>query len=498
MGDASRSYRLPPRRARLALLVVALLVSGAAPGLASDAVVLTSGTRLEGRVVSETPEAVVFEPPGGRSRLTIPRAQVARVERDLEPKTAAPDTAAAGEPAAARDEWWLLKSGERVVGVRHLLVVATERAAAEARTGRTRRGFRLEEHLTFLGSERLPSVRVERIEETTDEFQPVYLHYGERGAGAADRSAVAYDVFRAGPVVEGVWSVTVREGTRSRAARVEAPAGARGPLGLREALVRATPRTTGLVEMALLDPHRGLRTVRAGFTSLDVGGGGARIDVLRVEDGDRALTSRWAPGDPPECLVEDVAPGVVAVPATRAQAAAALPADAAPLDVRDLLRPTKPAASKPTGPRRVLLPDVGVELTLPADAWEAEVVPPQGDDVGARVVARLASRLDATDARVEWDPAGGGADPAEAERALLERLRRVARDLRVETPRSTSHDGVSRLRVVATVRRETLTTWVLFADRGAGLVTILVAAPAAAVGDVAPAVEALLASFRRL
>lgn len=488
----ARAWRVPSARGLVkrvlacgALACAAL--GGARSASAGDAVVLQSGTRLEGRVVSETADAVVIELAGGRTRMTVGRAQVASIERGLPD---APAAAPAGQ--AVRDEWYLLKAAERTVGVRHLMMLPSDRA--------DRKGWRFEEQLTFLGSDRLPGVRVERIEETTEDFRPVHLHYGERGEGAGNGGTPGYDVFRAGPVVDGVWNATVREGTRQRTLELKGPAGARSPLALREALVRATPRTAGLVEVPLLDPARGeLRTVRAGFTTLDAGASSVRIDVLRVEDGDRGLESRWSPGDPPRCTVEDVAPGVVAVPASRAQAEAALPAPAAALDPRTLLRPAAlPSAPKEEGPRVLTLADVGIELTLPGPGWVAEPLAAQADDVGARVVARVASRLDATDVRIEWDPAGAVGDAGAAERDLLARLRRVARDLRVETPRAAVADGVWRMRVVGTVRRESLWTWVLCADRGRGRITVLVACPEPAVKDVSPAVEALLTSFRRL
>ena len=479
-----------PRRRTVAVCALVLAIGAAArpsPVLAGDAVVLVSGTRLEGRVVGESAESVVIELSGGRTRMTIARAQVATIERGLPD---APTAAPAGQ--AVRDEWYLLKAAERTVGVRHLLLLPSDRA--------DRKGWRFEEQLTFLGSDRLPGVRVERIEETTDDFRPVHLHYGERGEGAGNGGTPGYDVFRAGPVVDGVWNATVREGTRQRTLELKGPAGVRSPLALREALVRATPRSAGLVEVPLLDPARGdLRTVRAGFTTLDAGASSVRVDVLRFEDGDRGLESRWSPGDPPRCMVEDVAPGVVAVPATRAQAEAAMPAPVAPVDPRELLRPSAlPRVAKEDGPRVLTLADVGIELTMPVPGWVAEPLAAQGDDVGVRVVARIASRLDATDVRIEWDPAGAVGDPATAEKDLLARLRRVARDLRVETPRVDGGDGLWRMRVVGTVRRETLWTWVLCADRGRGRITVLVACPEPAVRDVTPAVEALLTSFRRL
>ena len=176
-----------------------------------------------------------------------------------------------------------------------------------------------------------------------------------------------------------------------------------------------------------------------------------------------------------------------------------MPAPVAPVDPRELLRPAAlPKTAKDEGPRVLTLADVGFELTLPGPGWVAEPLAAQADDVGVRVVARIASRLDATDVRIEWDPAGATGDPAAAEKDLLARLRRVARDLRVETPRSTVADGVWRMRLVGTVRRESLWTWVLCAERGRGRITVLVACPEPAVRDVTPAVEALLSSFRRL
>ncbi|MCC7137685.1 MAG: hypothetical protein IT460_04575 [Planctomycetes bacterium] len=472
---------------RALLLVVPVLAAAAATvARAGDVVVLTSGVRLEGRVVSEDTATVVFERAGGRSRVAIPRATVASIERGR------PEGPDAGAPLPDRDEWWLLKSDHATVGTRHLL----------SQRGDGGKGWRLEEHLLFLPTPRMPAVRVDRVEETTDDFLPRALRYVERGESGGDFAGKPYETSASGEVADGVWRVRVTEGTSSAAREVALPKAARGPLSLREALVRASPRPVGLVEMPLVDTTRGeVRTVRAGFTAIDAGAGGPRVDVLRVEDAGRVLESRWTVGDPPRCLVEDVAPGVVAVPCTREQAdAVAGPRTAAPDPVDVARAGAVPVPDAAPAPRVVTLPDVGVELRMPSAAWTTEVYPPQGEDVGRRVVAKGALRRAVTDLRVEWDPAGGGGSAALAAKALLDRMRPWAPDVRTvgEVEPSTAPGVLWRGAIEATVRGERVRTWVLVADRGAARVTVLVTAPAVAVPEVEAEARAILDSFRLL
>ena len=148
-----------------------------------------------------------------------------------------------------------------------------------------------------------------------------------------------------------------------------------------------------------------VRVVRAGFVSLGVGGTTRREDLLRLEDGDRSLESRWIQGDPPRCILEDVSPGVTAEPATEAQVIAAAgpeaPADALPAPVGP---GGATAPSKPPVLREVTVTEAGFRYSLPGASWKEEVVPPPLSDGGVRVVARASSKVHAADVRIEYDP----------------------------------------------------------------------------------------------
>jgi hypothetical protein len=131
---------------------------------------------------------------------------------------------------------------------------------------------------------------------------------------------------------------------------------------------------------------------------------------------------------------------------------------------------------------------------------------------GLRAVAKVASAPLAADVRVEWDPHGAalpsgppppaGTDPlaAEAESALLVRLRAVAPDLEVVEPRRAvpGLEHAFRMTLRGTVRQERLRTAVLVADRGGARVVLLASCPEGAWEDTRGALEAVLDSFRWL
>jgi hypothetical protein len=278
--------------------------------------------------------------------------------------------------------------------------------------------------------------------------------------------------------------MTERElGGVERRADVSLPRLARGPLGIRESLARAQPRPLGLVEMPLVDASKGeVRTVRAGFTGLDVGGEGVpRQDALRIEDGERVLDSRWGVGDPPPCWSETVAPGIVASPCSKEQAEA-LGADAA----------------EP----RLTVADAGFEVLVPGAAWTPELVPGVPGREGLGLVGKMSSRVHAADVRVEWDPAGASESDAASEASLLERLRvgAKARDVKVESPREPvlGLENAWRLTLTATVRGERVRTILFVANKGRGRAVLHATSPIAAWEDARIPLETVLASFRWL
>ncbi len=486
----------------LALLcVLGVLGGGGRPCSADDVVVLKNGGRLTGIVVEEDAACVVLEQASGssRTRLRIQRGQVDRVERGASPLPVAPGVPAGASPSSAaldapRDEWWLLRSAGKVVGTRHLLTLVTEEAGL--------RGWRLEERVSIFAAPRLPAVLVQRIEDTTEDFRPRFLHYRERGEGdGLGRGSPPYEILRTGPVRESAWEITERIGDRSRASRLPLPAQARGPLGVREFLVRARPRRAGLDELPMVDAVTGtVRVVRAGFVSLGVGGTSRREDLLRLEDGDRSLESRWIQGDPPRCILEDVSPGLTAEPATEAQVTAAggpeLPLESPPVPAA-----AAPPGRAPPNVREISVTEAGFRFALPGASWKEDVLPPVLPDAGVRVVARASSKLHAADVRIEYDPAPVPAPAGDAPEApVLARLRALVPDLAVVESRVdvVGVAGAWRMSLVGTLRGERIRTLVLVGDRGGARVTLLASCPETSWGDAQGALESILRSFRWL
>ena len=478
-------------------LALATTLYGAGSARA-DVVILDNGARFEGTIVVDDAKGVILERQSGGSlsRMSFERARVRSVER-TSPTGAptgvapGPGTPPAADPlppaAAARDEWWMLESGGKIVGSRRLLLVATENRGV--------RGWRIEERLFFLGRPRLPAVRVHRVEEFTAEFLPTSIYYGERGEADDGAGAPPYETVRSGAISDGVWAAVEQTSSSRTVTRlIDVPARAYTMLGAREVLARRVPRRPGIVDVPVVDSARGeVRVVRAGFTSLGAGDAILREDVLRVEDGDRVLESRWVPGDPPRCVREDVAPGVGARLSTEAQVRAALAPKAQEPEAPTL--GTSPLT--PGGRREITLPEYGFSFALSGASWMSAPVQARADDAGPRLVATASSRLQMADLRVEWDPKGADAATS-PEEPLVARLRALAPDLTVIEPRTplAGRPSTVWLGLVGTRRGERLRMLVLAGDRGAGRVTMLLSCPESAWPDAHEALDTILASFR--
>ena len=316
-----------PRVLRPLLGLAAAGVLFGDPSARADVVVLDNGARFEGKIVADDDAGVVLERQSGGSlsRMSFERARVRAIEKTptggatggaVPAEGVGPDprgppaSAPAADPlppaTAARDEWWMLESGGTIVGSRRFLLVATEHRGVH--------GWRIEERLFFLARPKVPAVRVLRVEETTAEFLPTSIFYAERGEADDAAGTPAYDTVRSGVVRDGHWEAVEQTASARTVTRlIDVRPRAYSMLGAREVLARVVPRRPGIVDMPVIDSARGeVRVIRAGFTSLAAGDATVREDLLRVEDGERVLESRWVPGDPPRCVREDVAPGVTA------------------------------------------------------------------------------------------------------------------------------------------------------------------------------------------
>jgi hypothetical protein len=495
---------------RISLLAIALLgVAGPGRLARADTIVLENGSRLDGKILRETKTEVVLERTsgGGVATLTIPKSMVKSIERDVPIGSPPPTFPKPGkepvEPGApaVRDESSLLRDDRGTVGTRRLVAAKTPE------------GWRLEERLRFFATPRLAAVSIQRIEDVDDGFAPRHLHYHESGDSAGAGSGPGYERLRTGPVEGGVWKVTertgragvVEEGGGAGGASLDVtlPPGTKGPLGAREALLRASPRTQGLSDVSVVDLAKGeVRTVRAGFAVVGASSTDPETDrresVLRWEDAGRALDARFRRDVP---FDEAIAPGIVAVPATAAQVDAAVAA-----------AERKAPTATEGGARPVVVAECGFSLTVPGASWTSRVTPPPPGGTAAgepAVVARLESRLLVADVRVEWEKAGRGggespppappaARPEDVEAALLARLRPLCPDLEVVEARRPARDvpGAWRLSLAGTRQGERIRTEVLVAERGGARVTCLASCSKAAWDDARGALESILDSFR--
>jgi hypothetical protein len=397
---------------------------------------------------------------------------VARVEHGTD-RTPLP-----GAADVVRDAWYLLGSGALPLGTRHLQLRAV--------SGDGQRGWLLqEETVLFARGPHIPPVRTTRSETVDMRFFPLRLLYREVGDASGDPAGPGrYEKVATGRVVGGVWHGMRDVGGGGERVALPLPAGVRGRLGAREHLLRR--RELGIEDVTFLDvASGGLVTVRAGYTSL-----GARDDTgpydefVWEEDGAR-LVSRFRGA---EALLETVAEGVAATPATEAQArAAAVEVGAA-------------AAAGEVG--SVTLAQIGVAFRLPGTSWSLARAEASPLVQGWRKVAEVRSAYHVSDVRIEWDPEGAGLAPGpdEAEARLLMRLRTACPDLEIVEPRS-ALEGVPqawRMTLRGTLRGETVHTVVVVLDRGPARVLFLAACPEASWREAESPIESLVASIRRL
>lgn len=441
---------------------------------AGDVITLDNGNVVNGTIVEEDAQQVVVQTvseSGGGARLTLPRARISTIRRGGPGGTEGPTT------TVVKDTWCLLRSGGETVGTRHTVLRSLRRGGQGQ--------FRIEQVTVQLPQGlRIPRTRIERVEDCDLRFLPQRMTYHEAVESSEDEaSEVRFERSVSGTVEGGVWRSAWRKGAAS--GRTEAPivGEARGVLGVREWLLR-DDRKPGLAHLAVLDAAKDeLTAVQVGWTAL--GGGAGRPDELQwVEGGERRI-ARFQGND---LLEESLADGLTAVPTDEATAKA-------------VERASRAQAADPAQ-REVSLPEQALVLTLPGPDWIATRAVPSGFDAGWRMVARLSSSALLADARVEWNPEGTprGQTPAEAEAALLVRLRVACKDLSVFEARTpvAGLPGAWRLGVRGTLRDTAVRTLVLCVPRGAGQVVVLAACPDSGWEAGRPSLERLLASARGL
>ena len=439
-----------------------------------DVVTLKNGQVFSGRIAEENQVRVVLERPsssGGFARFTFKKENILRIRRG------AGEPAVKGSITPIRDEWQLLRSDGANVGHRHLELWSV-------RSG-NRPAFRLEESITWFGQgQRVPWTRTTRVELVDLKFAPLVLSYKEvTEAETTSEGPRRYERTVSGRVDGGVWRGRSFVSGKAAEREVVLPRGTRGPLGLREHLLRAA-RRTGINTAQVIDPdEEGLVEVRAGFAALE-GARDKRGDEFHWEqDGRRRIS--WFKET--RVAREEITEGVIAVPCTREQATAAEEAakkDGEP-DEKDIVK----------------IPEAGIAFRVPDPLWTWKPALASAR-TGWRVLGRLSSKLHLADVRVEWHPESMDAigTAVEAEAWLLRRLRSVSPDLQITAPRRRfgAMEGAWQLGLTANLKGTKVNTIAVVLDRPPGRVLLLVACPLTTWDDGRPALEKFLASIHLL
>lgn len=444
------------------------------PAITPDVITLENGSTFEGAILEETADQVVLEmlgSTGGLSRVTIARSRISTIVRGDGRTGATPGV------VTLREAWFLLRSGGDVVGTRHE-VLRSLRVDGKL-------GFRLEETIVQLPQgRRIPGARFERVEDTDASFLPRRMHYRESVEPLGEEAGLArFERSVSGSVEKDIWSSIWRRGADTGRAELALPAQTRGVLGLRELLLRSE-REPGLARTIALDvAENRLQDLEVGFAAVAKDTGGT--DELHWVLGGQRRITRYRGN---EVDTDLVAEGVTAVATTEVQARA--------------VESAAKAGSADPKQRDLLLPEQGLQLTLPGPDWTSTRSVSSSMDAGRRVVARLSSPIQLAEVRIEWDPEGfgPGATEASCEAALLERLKAVCPDLAVAERRRPAEGlaGAWRLGLYGTLRDTPVRTLVLVVPRGKGLTTFLAAVPDASWEGARPALEKLLSSVRPL
>lgn len=445
-----------------------------------DVIVMKGGVIWRGRVILEDAKVVVLERvsrSGGIGRITFERSEVQEIRRG-----AGTSQRVRTGPRIVRDEWFLLRSGGRIIGTRHL----------ELWSDRTKSGpgFRLEESVRFFAQgPHLPATLTKRTEIVDLRFFPRLLVFREVGEAGTDGVGPRRDERTvSGNVVDGVWRGSALGRGPAQRYEVEVGSETRGRLGFREFLLRQ-PRAVRLHDAQIIEPAiKGLVSVRAGFASVSDSESkfGQRGHEFHWEEGPRRLVSYF--DEETQALQEEIAEGVVALPVSKAQA------EAADGQAR--------STGGDTDAREVRLAEAGIALTAPDPVWTWKLGIASPGNTGWRVLGRMDNRVLLSDVRVEWHPKGADAPQGDAqvEAWLVRRLRGASPNLRVLEARRALPDLADawRLSLAGTLKQESVRTIAVVVDRPRGRVVLLLAAPASAWEQVRPALDRLVSSIRLL
>jgi hypothetical protein len=448
---------------------------------ALDVIEMESGVTWEGRIVAEDEKTVTLvrgSDSGGTTRLTLQRGEIRQIRRG------AGGPAPRGGARPLRDEWFLLRSGGRIIGKRNVQFWSVATGGEP--------GYRLEDlRVYFAQGTRLPETRTHLQEYTDLELHPRLLSFREVGEPSSEPGGPRrYERNVSGRVTDGVWKgVSVTDGS-SRGFEVRLGDDTRGRLGLREHLLRQ-PRAVRLYDARILDADaEGLVTVRAGFAALPrTAAEKRRGHEFHWEQDGRRLISYFDVDT--HVLREEIAEGVTAVPVSREQAEAAGSGD------DEAGEGTTEAAQ-----REIRLPEAGIGFVLPDRLWSWTPQPPSPLDRGWRVLGRLETRVTLADVRIEWHAAGPDTerDPAQVEGWLLRRLRAACPDLRVVSGRRVlpALEGAWQMVVACTLKGERVQTRAIVIDRTRGRVVLLLACPASALAQGEAAWTRFVESLRLL
>ena len=430
-----------------------------------DVVELTGGKQKVGRVTVDNDDGVTLEVRtrgGGSMRVTMARKEVVRVRYGAGPATRK-EFVEGRSSDLIRDEWYLIRSEARIIGTRRIRIT---RLNGEGGAWRLR-----EDRHFFPQGKHVPGVLISRTEVTDAEFALLRTLYREASANSTfEGGPRAYSRSVTGRIEDLLWKGKIKEGRELSEHETRVPAGAMGPLSLREKLLRAKPRRVAITEATVLDGEvGGLTAVRAGFVGLfkvHPETGAQQGSEFHWESSGVRLVSRFGRGMEP--LSEALAEGMDAIPCSEPQAQAA--ADNAEDQAKD------PEHG------RVRLPEAGVAFRLPGPDWTWNQTTARPVGRKWHLLGNVKTAQSTTQVRIEWHVEGcrEARGLAAGRSWVLAHLRSACPDLRVSEQMQmlpAIPEGW-RMEVVGTLKGDTrVRTVVLVIDRGPARLLVLIACP---------------------